>query len=48
MAGSWSAVPRVTRWSEATADIAAFRKLVADRPLSFVPVFRGLARLGLS
>ena len=27
-------VPRVTRWSEATADITALRRIVRDGPLS--------------
>ena len=48
VAGRWPIVPRVTRWSEATEDIAGFRKLVADGPLSIAPECRGLARVGLS
>ena len=45
--GRWPVVPRVTRWSEATEDIAALRKLVADGPLSIVPECRALARVSL-
>ena len=48
VAGRWPVVPRVTRWSEATEDIAAFRRLAADGPLSIVPEGRALARVGLS
>ena len=48
VAGRWPVVPRVTRWSEATEDIAAFRRLVADGPLSIVPEGRPLARVALS
>lgn len=46
--GRWPVVPRVGRWSESTEDIAAFRQLVADGPLSILPKCRGLARLALS
>ena len=48
VAGRWPIVARQTRWSEATEDIAGFRQLVADAPLSIVPRCRDLARLGLS
>ena len=48
VAGRWPVVPRATRWSESTEDIAAFRRLVADGPLSVVPEGRALARVGLS
>ena len=48
VAGRWPVVPRVTRWSEATEDIAAFRRLVADGPLSITKECRALARVGLS
>ena len=48
VAGRWPVVPRVTRWSEATEDIAAFRRLVADGPLSVAPECRALARVGIS
>ena len=44
----WPVVPRVTRWSEATEDISAFRKLVADGPLSIASECRALALVGLS
>ena len=39
---------RVTRWSEATADISAFRQFVKDGPLSLVSECIPLARLGMS
>ena len=48
VAGRWPIIPRVARWSEATEDIAGFRRLVADGPLSIAEECRGLARLGLS
>ena len=48
VAGRWPVVPRATRWSEATEDIAAFRRLAADGPLSIVGEGRALARVGLS
>ena len=48
VAGRWPVVPRVVRWSEATEDISAFRRLVADGPLSIVPECRALARVALS
>ena len=48
VAGRWPVVPRVVRWSEATEDISAFRRLVADGPLSIVPECRSLARVALS
>ena len=46
--GRWPLVPRVTRWSEATEDISAFRRLAADGPLSVAPQCQGLARVSLS
>ncbi len=46
--GRCTVVPRTTRWSEATEDIASFRRLVADGPLSIVPEGRALAALALS
>ena len=48
VAGRWPIVERVTRWSEATEDIAAFRRLVLDGPLSIIPECRALARVSLS
>ena len=48
VAGRWPVVPRVVRWSEATEDISAFRRLAADGPLSIVPECRALARVALS
>lgn len=46
--GRWPIVARRTRWSEASEDIASFRKLVRDGPLSIVEECRGLAALGLA
>ena len=46
--GRWPLVPRVTRWSEGTEDISAFRRLAADGPLSVAPQCQGLARVSLS
>ncbi len=48
VAGRWPIVDRVARWSSATEDIAGFRKLVADGPLSVASHCRDLARAGLS
>ena len=48
VAGRWPIVERVVRWSEATEDITAFRRLVFDGPLSIVPECRSLARVSLS
>lgn len=47
-ATDWRITPRVVRWSEATEDIAAFRKLAEDGPLSIAPECRALARVSLS
>ena len=47
VAGRFRIEPRQTRWSEATEDIAAFRQLVADGPLSIAAECRGLARIAL-
>ena len=47
VAGRWPIIPRRARYSEATSDIAAFRKLVADGPLSIAAPSRKLALLGL-
>ena len=41
-------VPRVTRWSEATADITALRRIVRDGPLSCAPGSRSLVAASLS
>ena len=46
--GRWPVNPRVTRWSEATEDIAGFRQLVADGPLSIAAECRALAAVSLS
>ena len=48
VAGRWPIVPRVTRWSEASNDIAGFRALVKDGPLSITAESKALARLGMS
>ena len=48
VAGRWEIVPRVVRWSEATEDIAGFRKLAIDGPLSLAPESRDLVKLSLS
>ena len=48
VAGRWQVIPRVTRWSEATEDIAAFRQLVQDGPMSIAPESRALAAVSLS
>ena len=48
VAGRWPIVPRVTRWSEASNDIAGFRSLVKDGPLSITAESKALARLGMS
>ena len=48
VAGRWPVVPRVTRWSEATEDIAGFRRLAADGPLSIAPECRALVLSALS
>ena len=48
VAGRWPILSRVVRWSEATEDIAAFRRLVADGPMSIVPACRALASVSLS
>lgn len=46
--GRWPILKRVTRWSEATEDVAAFRKLVHDGPLSIVPEARNLVAVSLA
>ena len=45
--GRWPVTVRKTKWEQATSDIADFRKLVYDGPLSVAPEGRALARLGL-
>ena len=47
VAGRWPLEKRVTRWSEATEDVAAFRQLVKDGPLSLVPECRALAQVSI-
>ena len=46
--GTAKLVDRVTRWSEATADIGALRKFAADGPLSCVPSSRPLLTASLA
>ena len=46
--GRWPIVIRRTRWSDSTEDIAAFRQLVGDGPLSVAPTCSRLAKLALS
>ena len=41
-------VERATRWSAATEDIAAFRRLTLDGPLAIVPECRPLMRVALA
>ena len=48
IAGRFPVVARQTRWSEATSDITAFRKLAFDGPLSIDEKSRGLVRMSLS
>ena len=48
IAGRFPVVARQTRWSEATSDITAFRKLAYDGPLSIDEKSRGLVRMSLS
>ena len=46
--GRWPIVDRKTRWSEATEDIAAFRRGVKDGPLAIDPQSRDLIFVSLS
>ena len=48
VSGRWPIVERVTRWSESTEDVTAFRRLVLDGPLAIAPECRALARVSLS
>ena len=41
-------VPRVVRWSEASEDIRALRKMAADGPLAVAPEARGLVAASLA
>ena len=47
VAGRWPIRDRVTRWSEATEDVAGFRQIAADGPLSIASHCRGLARTSI-
>ena len=48
VAGRAPVNPRATRWSEASADIAAFRRMVLDGPLAIAERCRALARVSLA
>lgn len=48
VANRWPIHERVVRWSGSTEDIAAFRKLTKDGPLSIAPSSRSLAVLSLA
>lgn len=48
VAGRFPLVDRVPLWKQSTEDIAAFRKLTKDGPLSIAPECRALARVSLS
>lgn len=48
VAGRWPITVRQTRWSEATEDIAAFRRLVTDGPLSVAAPCRRLVKMALT
>ena len=46
--GTAKLIPRRTRWSEATADIGALRKMVADGPLAVAPSARPILTASLA
>ena len=46
--GGAKLIPRRTRWSEATADIGALRKMVADGPLAVAPSARPILTASLA
>ena len=46
--GQCPVVDRKTRWSEATEDIAAFRRMVLDGPLAVEPESRALLRVSMA
>ena len=46
--GRWPLVFRATRWSEASADVASFRRAALDGPLSIVQESRPMIRFALS
>ena len=48
VAGRAPVVERATRWSNATEDIAAFRRMALDGPLAVDPSCRALIRVALS
>ena len=48
IAGRCELVIRKTRWSESTADIAAFRQIALDGPLAIAPESKALIRVALS
>ena len=48
VAGQCPILERKTRWSEATEDIASFRRMTLDGPLAIVPECRPLMRVALA
>ena len=48
VAGRWPIIERVVQWSGSTEDIAAFRRLVCDGPLSITPECRALATASIA
>ena len=48
VARRWPIKERVTRWSEATEDIAAFRQMVQDGPLAVAEECRALASVSIA
>ena len=44
----WNLQPRITRWSEASEDIRALRKIAMDGPLSVAPASRDLLTASLA
>ena len=46
--GRWPVILRATRWSEATEDVAAFRRLSLDGPLAMASASRPMARFALA
>ena len=47
-ATGWQILPRIARWSEASEDIRALRKLAADGPLAVAPESRALLTASLA
>ncbi len=46
--GRWPLIFRATRWSEASADVASFRRSALDGPLTIAPESRPMVRFALS